>query len=107
MANEDLDNTTYFDTSNAPRHPKCNLRHTLQSLEMMNVDSCQIGYGEKFPFRMIWNSENARERLKFKMIVNATALLDAAESIDLSDAVLAKVNDLYAQEKSEKPAETK
>lgn len=70
MSNEDLDNTTYFDTSSAPRHPKCNLRHTLQSLEMMHVDSCQIGYGEKFPFRMTWNSENAHERLKFKMIVN-------------------------------------
>ena len=44
---------------------------------------------------------------QFKMIVNATALLDAAESIDLSEKVLAKVNELYAQEKSEKAAETK
>ena len=44
---------------------------------------------------------------QFKMIVNATALLDAAESIDLSEEVLAKVNELYAQEKSEKAAETK
>ena len=70
MANEDLDNTTYFDTSTAPRHRKCNLRHTLQNLEMMNVDSCQIEYGEKFLFRMTWKSENAHERLKIKMIVN-------------------------------------
>jgi outer membrane protein len=44
---------------------------------------------------------------QFKMIVNATALLDAAESIDLSEKVLAKVNELYAQEKREKTAETK
>ena len=71
MANEKLDNTTFFDTADAKRHPKCNLRHTLQSLEILNVDSCQIEYGEKFPFRMIWKSENNNERLKFKMVINS------------------------------------
>ena len=70
MANEKLDNTTFFDTSEAKRHPKCNLRHKLQSLEMLDVDSCQVEYGEKFSFRMIWKSENDKERLKFKMVVN-------------------------------------
>ena len=44
---------------------------------------------------------------KYKMIVNATSLLDAAESLDISDAVLAKINELYAKEKTEKPAEKK
>ena len=44
---------------------------------------------------------------QFKMIVNATALLDASDALDLSDTVLAKVNELYAKEKNEKPAETK
>lgn len=43
---------------------------------------------------------------QFKMIVNATALLDASEALDLSDAVLTKVNELYAKEKNEKPAES-
>lgn len=43
---------------------------------------------------------------KYKMVVNATSLLDAAESLDISEAVLAKVNELYAKEKNEKPAET-
>ncbi|MBO5893838.1 MAG: OmpH family outer membrane protein [Alistipes sp.] len=43
---------------------------------------------------------------QFKMIVNATALLDASDALDLSDTVLAKVNELYAKEKNEKPAET-
>lgn len=43
---------------------------------------------------------------QFKMIVNATALLDASDALDLSDIVLAKVNELYAKEKAEKPAET-
>ena len=42
---------------------------------------------------------------KYKMVVNATALLDAAATLDISDAVLAKVNELYAKEKNEKPAE--
>lgn len=37
---------------------------------------------------------------KYKMVVNATALLDAAASLDISDAVLAKVNELYAKEKN-------
>ena len=37
---------------------------------------------------------------KYKMIVNATALLDAAEALDISDAVLAKVNELYATDKA-------
>ena len=40
------------------------------------------------------------------MVVNATSLLDAAESLDISDTVLAKVNELYQKEKNEKPAET-
>ena len=42
---------------------------------------------------------------KYKMVINATALLDAADALDISDAVLAKVNELYAKEKNEKPAE--
>ena len=37
---------------------------------------------------------------KYKMVVNATALLDAAEALDISDAVLAKVNELYAADKT-------
>ena len=37
---------------------------------------------------------------KYKMVVNATALLDAAEALDISDAVLAKVNELYASDKA-------
>ncbi len=37
---------------------------------------------------------------KYKMVVNATALLDAAEALDISDAVLAKVNELYVSDKA-------
>ena len=42
---------------------------------------------------------------KYKMVVNATALLDAADALDISEAVLAKMNELYAAEKNQKPAE--
>lgn len=70
MKNEKLDHTTFFDTSNEKRHRKCNLRHMLQSLELLNKKISQFEYGEKFSFRMTWKSENDTERLLFKMIVN-------------------------------------
>lgn len=38
---------------------------------------------------------------KYKMIVAATALLDADESLNLTEKVLAKVNELYKAEKEE------
>lgn len=43
---------------------------------------------------------------KYKLVVNATALLDADESLDISADVLAKVNELYVAEKAGK-AESK
>ena len=36
---------------------------------------------------------------KYKMIMQATSLLDADESLNISEAVLAKVNEVYAAEK--------
>lgn len=39
---------------------------------------------------------------KYKMIVNASALLDADESLDITDTVLAKVNELYKSDKEKK-----
>lgn len=39
---------------------------------------------------------------KYKMILNASALVDAVDALDISDVVLAKVNELYAAEKAEK-----
>ena len=38
---------------------------------------------------------------RYKMIVQSTALLDADESLNISDAVLAKVNELYKAEKEQ------
>jgi outer membrane protein len=39
---------------------------------------------------------------KFKMIVQASALLDADESLNISEQILAKVNELYKAEKAKK-----
>ena len=36
----------------------------------------------------------------YKMIVNATSLLDASEELDITSIVLAKVNELYAADKA-------
>lgn len=70
MENNKMDNKTFFDTSIIERHPKCNQRHLLQSFELLNTEKSQYEYGEKFPFRFIWKSQNDSERLLFKMIVN-------------------------------------
>jgi outer membrane protein len=39
---------------------------------------------------------------KYKMVFNASALVDAVDALDISNDVLAKINELYAAEKSEK-----
>lgn len=70
MKNDEFDNATFFDTSNAKRHPKCNKRHLLQSLELMGAETNIFEYSKKIPFRIRWNSENADERLRMKMIIN-------------------------------------
>lgn len=70
MQDENLDNTTFFDTSGAKRHPKCNQRHLLQSLHMYESETCNLEYGDVFPFRIEWKSENDTERLLMKMVIN-------------------------------------
>lgn len=69
MADEKLDNTTFFDTSGVKRHPKCSQKHLLQNLHMYESESCVLEYGDKFPFRITWKSENA-DKLLMKMVVN-------------------------------------
>lgn len=39
---------------------------------------------------------------KYKMIVNASALIDADTTLDITNIVLERVNELYAEEKKEK-----
>ena len=70
MQDDNLDNTTFFDVSGAKRHPKCNQRHLLQNLHMYESETSNLLYGEKFPFRIEWNSENDTERVLMKMVIN-------------------------------------
>lgn len=70
MQDDNLDNTTFFDTSSAKRHPKCNQRHLLQNLHMYDSKTSNIEYGEVFPFRIEWKSENNTERVLMKMVIN-------------------------------------
>ena len=70
MQDDNLDNTTFFDTSEAKRHPKCNQRHLLQNLHMYESKTCNLEYGDVFPFRIEWNSKNDTERVLMKMVIN-------------------------------------
>ena len=70
MQDENLDNTTFFDTSAAKRHPKCNQRHLLQNLHMYESETSNLEYGDVFPFRIEWKSENDSERVLMKMVIN-------------------------------------
>ena len=44
---------------------------------------------------------------RYKMVMQSSALLDADESLDITDAVLAKVNELYAADKATAATESK
>ena len=70
MQDDSLDNTTFFDTSSAKRHPKCNQRHLLQNLHMYEAKTNNLEYGDVFPFRIEWKSENNTERVLMKMVIN-------------------------------------
>jgi lipopolysaccharide transport system ATP-binding protein len=70
MQDDSLDNTTFFDVSGAKRHPKCNKRHLLQNLHMYESKTSNLEYGDVFPFRIEWKSENDTERVLMKMVIN-------------------------------------
>ncbi len=70
MQNSDYDDATFFDTSENPRHPKCNQRHLLQNLELIDAKTNVFEFGDKFRFRITWKSQNTNERLLMKMIIN-------------------------------------
>lgn len=70
MQNNGEDDKVFFDTSELKRHRKCNKRHLLQSLELVGADNSIFEYGEKFPFRIRWSSENSTDTLKMKMVIN-------------------------------------
>ncbi|MEE1137390.1 MAG: polysaccharide ABC transporter ATP-binding protein [Acutalibacteraceae bacterium] len=70
MQDDTLDNTTFFDVTNAERQRKNSMRHVLQNLHMYESSTSTFEYGEKFPFRITWKSENDTERVLMKMVIN-------------------------------------
>ena len=70
LQNDAFDNKTFFDTSALKRHPRCNKRHLLSSLEFLGVESTNFEYGKKVDFQIKWISKNADEPLKMKAIIN-------------------------------------
>ncbi len=42
----------------------------MQNLHLYDSKANVFEYGDKFPFRITWNSENADEKLKMKMVIN-------------------------------------
>lgn len=90
---EDLPNTTYFDTMQFKRNHKCNLRHLIKSIELLNVTENQFGYGERFKFRMRWVSTKDTEVVKMKAVL-FTADMEAV-GIILAGELEKKVGENY------------
>ena len=66
---EEMSDQIFFDTSKSKRDHKCNLRHLVQSVKILDSDKNGFDYGEKIKFRMKWNSENEHERILFKAVL--------------------------------------
>ncbi len=70
MANNALDDRTFFDVSSFKRHRKCSCRHLIKSVEMLGKEVNVFEYGEVMKLRMNWTSEDSTERVMLKAIVN-------------------------------------
>ena len=66
---EEMTNQTFFNATDFKRNHKCNLRHLVQSSEILDVDKNVFSYGEKFKFRIRWSSENDNERVLLKAVL--------------------------------------
>ncbi len=71
MKNDALDHTMFFDTSRFRRKAKFNLRHKLNSLEILDEKTAKFEYGHPFRFRINWFSENDTERIQVKLLIRA------------------------------------
>lgn len=71
MRNDMMDHTLFFDTSKLKRKPKYNLRHKLNSLEILDEKMAKFEYGYSFRFRLSWFSKNDTERIRVKLLIKA------------------------------------
>lgn len=74
VQNENLDNTSFFDLKEFKRSPKCNAKHKLNSVELLNSDINVFNYGDSVRFRMNWISQTDIGRLKLKMVIKGVDL---------------------------------
>ena len=69
---DDHSDQTYFDVSAFERQPKCNKRHMIQSVEILESETNHINYGDLFKFRMKWLGKTENEIVKMKMVAVGT-----------------------------------
>ena len=69
LKNDLPDDATIFDMSGLERNRKCNKRHLLKELEILDCETPKIVFGDVFRFRLAWQSENNDEILKIKFLI--------------------------------------
>lgn len=70
--------------------------------EAKNLEEENVVFNNKMSDLLSRAIQEINADKKYKMIVNASALLDADQSLDITDTVLAKVNELYKADKEKK-----
>ena len=70
LKSNEIEDSCYYDVSKNDRHPKCNCRHMMQSIEILGLSSPVVAYGDKFKFKIKWLSKNNSERLCAKLVIN-------------------------------------
>ena len=81
VRNEKYDDTSYFDLTEIKRSPKCNLKHKLNSVEILNAESNVVLYGDKVRFRANWTSALGNDTLKMKLIFKGVDLTPVGISL--------------------------
>ena len=81
VQSEKYDNTSYFDLSEIKRPAKCNLKHKLNSVEILDSENGIVKYGEKVRVRLKWTSQLADDTLKLKFIFKCVDLTPVGISL--------------------------
>ncbi|MBR4859377.1 MAG: ABC transporter ATP-binding protein [Clostridia bacterium] len=81
VQNEKYDNTSYFDLTQVKRPSKCNLKHKLNSVEILDSKNGTVDYGEKVHLRLSWTSKPEADKLKMKFIIKCVDLTPVGISL--------------------------
>jgi lipopolysaccharide transport system ATP-binding protein len=81
VQNEKLDNTAFFDLTGFKRSSKCNAKHKLNSIELLNANANVFNYGDTVRFRMNWFCKADTKRLKLKFIIKGVDLTPVGISL--------------------------